>query len=152
MVRRFPEFQCQWIMASLRRARLHHCLSPDRRASVIRRTASATTHRAALGPSASLWCIPAQGNKVEVREIVQRCPSGAPTYRDKDGASGSALAANTVMVVYKGPLYLSGGLDIAGAPAEMPGLRFRAALCRCGRSAKKPLCDGSHTGAGFSSE
>lgn len=53
------------------------------------------------------------------------------------------------MVVYKGPIYFSGELDIAGAPQDMPGVRFRAALCRCGQSANKPFCDNSHLNADF---
>ena len=33
-----------------------------------------------------------------------------------------------------------------------PHIEQRAALCRCGESNKKPLCDGSHKRAGFQSE
>ena len=95
------------------------------------------------------WCIPEQAGKSEVREIVARCPSGALTFRDRDGTPESPAKENTAMVVYKGPIYFSGELDIAGAPQDMPGVRFRAALCRCGQSANKPFCDNSHLNADF---
>jgi CDGSH-type Zn-finger protein len=46
-------------------------------------------------------------------------------------------------------LFVRGDLDIEGAPENVPGLKFRAALCRCGQSANKPFCDNSHEKAGF---
>ena len=95
------------------------------------------------------WCVPDTSLKTEVREIVERCPSGALTYCDKDGTPEQAPTENTVAVVYNGPLYLTGDLTIEGAPADMPGVRFRAALCRCGQSRNKPFCDNSHLQAGF---
>ena len=95
------------------------------------------------------WCIPDKCSKAEVREIVERCPSGALTYRDKDGTSEAPPGENTVMVVYNGPLYVSGDLEIGSAPQDMAGVRFRAALCRCGHSGNKPFCDNSHLKAGF---
>lgn len=95
------------------------------------------------------WCIPDTSAKAEVREICERCPSGALTYTDKTGAPEQAAAENRVTVAYNGPLFAEGRLDIAGAPADMPGVRFRAALCRCGHSKNKPFCDNSHLGAGF---
>jgi CDGSH-type Zn-finger protein/uncharacterized Fe-S cluster protein YjdI len=95
------------------------------------------------------WCIPDTSAKPEVREIVERCPSGALTYRDKDGAPEAAPGENTVTVAYNGPLYARGELVIEGAPDDMPGVQFRVALCRCGRSANKPFCDNSHIEAGF---
>jgi CDGSH-type Zn-finger protein/uncharacterized Fe-S cluster protein YjdI len=95
------------------------------------------------------WCVPDTSDKAEVRDIVERCPTGALTYRDKSGAPERAPAENTVTVAYDGPLYVTGDLAITGALEDMPGVRFRVALCRCGQSGNKPFCDNSHLEAGF---
>ena len=95
------------------------------------------------------WCIPDKVTKAEVREICERCPSGALTYTDKDGTPESAPGENTLTVSYNGPLFLHGALQIEGAPTDMPGLAYRAALCRCGASRNKPYCDNSHLAARF---
>lgn len=95
------------------------------------------------------WCVPDKVSSEEVTEVCERCPSGALTYTDKSGRSESAPAENKVNVTYNGPLYVSGDLQIEGAPEDMLGVRFRAALCRCGKSANKPFCDNSHLKAGF---
>jgi CDGSH-type Zn-finger protein/uncharacterized Fe-S cluster protein YjdI len=95
------------------------------------------------------WCIPDNTTKAELREICERCPSGALTYTDKDGTPESAPAENTLTVSYNGPLFLHGELQIEGAREDMPGLWFRAAVCRCGQSNIKPFCDNSHIAARF---
>jgi CDGSH-type Zn-finger protein/uncharacterized Fe-S cluster protein YjdI len=96
------------------------------------------------------WCIPDLSTQAEVREICERCPSGALSYTDKAGGGPeTAPEENTVMVTYRGPLYVTGDLTIEGAPEDMPGVRFRAALCRCGASQNKPFCDNSHLKSGF---
>jgi CDGSH-type Zn-finger protein/uncharacterized Fe-S cluster protein YjdI len=95
------------------------------------------------------WCLPDASTRAEVREICERCPSGALTYTDKSGVAEEAPAENSVTVAYNGPLFATGRLDIAGAPEDMPGVRFRAALCRCGQSKNKPFCDNSHVAARF---
>lgn len=95
------------------------------------------------------WCIPDGSSRALVREVVERCPSGALSYRDKDGTPERPPPDNTVTVAYNGPLFVNGDLAIAGTPAGMPGVQFRAALCRCGQSANKPFCDNSHLQAGF---
>jgi CDGSH-type Zn-finger protein/uncharacterized Fe-S cluster protein YjdI len=95
------------------------------------------------------WCLPDKTSAAEVAEICERCPSGALSYTSRTGNEEQASQTNKVQVTYKGPLYLSGELAIEGAPDDMPGVRYRAALCRCGQSGNKPFCDNSHLKAGF---
>jgi CDGSH-type Zn-finger protein len=72
------------------------------------------------------------------------------TYLRKDGGEGeSADPENVVRVMYNGPLYVRGDLEVDGAAGDMPGVKFRAALCRCGQSKNKPFCDNSHEEAAF---
>lgn len=50
-----------------------------------------------------------------------------------------------------GPYLLSGPITIVDAdhsPVTVP-TEGTVALCRCGRSDRKPFCDGSHIAAGF---
>ncbi|MTW20704.1 CDGSH iron-sulfur domain-containing protein [Allochromatium palmeri] len=95
------------------------------------------------------WCQPDAVSRAEVREVVERCPTGALSYRDKTGESEPAPSENRVMVANNGPLYLSGDLEIEGASEDMPGVHRRVALCRCGASKNKPFCDNSHVEARF---
>ena len=95
------------------------------------------------------WCVPDVTTAEAVAEVCERCPSGALTYTDKSGHTEQAQAVNTVHVIYNGPLFIRGELAIVGAPDDMPGVRFRAALCRCGHSKHKPFCDNSHEEVGF---
>lgn len=95
------------------------------------------------------WCVPDGVATGEVREVVERCPSGALSYADRSGGPERPADENSVEVTYNGPLFVAGDLAIEGAPDEMVGVRYRAALCRCGHSARKPFCDNSHESAGF---
>jgi CDGSH-type Zn-finger protein len=86
----------------------------------------------------------------EIADVVARCPSGALTYTRKDGGPEEVPdTENVVSVMYNGPLYLRGELEVDGATEDMTGVQFRAALCRCGQSKNKPFCDNSHEAAGF---
>jgi CDGSH-type Zn-finger protein/uncharacterized Fe-S cluster protein YjdI len=81
----------------------------------------------------------------QVVAVAQSCPSGAITFERLDGEAGEiAPGVNTIRVRENGPLAFHGALSIAGTPVG-----FRATLCRCGASKRKPYCDGSHAAAGF---
>jgi CDGSH-type Zn-finger protein/uncharacterized Fe-S cluster protein YjdI len=96
------------------------------------------------------WCQPDLASNEEVAEIIQRCPTGALTVQFGDGAGEEqAESINTVTVAYNGPLFVRGELAVEGAPDDAPGVAYRAALCRCGKSRNKPFCDNSHEKAGF---
>ena len=96
------------------------------------------------------WCQPDMVSVDNTKDVVQRCPSGALSSQVKDGSAVEVPAAeNTVQVAYSGPLYVQGDLEIEGAPEDMPGIKFRTALCRCGLSSNKPFCDNSHGGGNF---
>ena len=96
------------------------------------------------------WCVPDNVTRAEVAEVCERCPSGALTYTDKSAELTEQVPEeNTIRVIYNGPLYAHGDLAIEGAPEDMAGVRYRAALCRCGQSNNKPFCDNSHLKTGF---
>jgi CDGSH-type Zn-finger protein/uncharacterized Fe-S cluster protein YjdI len=51
-----------------------------------------------------------------------------------------------------GPLLVSGNLEVVSGTGRTINRLTKTALCRCGHSANKPYCDGSHVRVGFLSE
>lgn len=63
----------------------------------------------------------------------------------------AAPATVEIKVRDHGPYKVTGPvrlIDADGRAFEVPG-DAPIALCRCGQSATKPFCDGTHRGAGF---
>lgn len=87
---------------------------------------------------------------------VGRCPSGRLVAIDK--ATGEAIEPSlqpSIGVVEdpsagcSGPLWVRGGVEIQSHGGEAYEARNRVTLCRCGQSANKPFCDGTHAGIGY---
>ena len=93
------------------------------------------------------WIFPDAAPADAVLRIGFNRPSGAIRVRRNDGTAGSddPPVVNLVRLRENGPLAFEGDLQINGQAEPSP----RATLCRCGASANKPYCDGSHTAAGF---
>lgn len=59
--------------------------------------------------------------------------------------------SSKITVNNNGPLRIEGEFEIADATGATFGLAGRRviSLCRCGHSANKPFCDGTHNKIGF---
>ena len=88
------------------------------------------------------WIFPDAAPAAEVIRLGQNCPSGAIRVARNDGAESSDAAprVNTLRLRENGPLALEAPILLRGVAQASP----RATLCRCGASANKPFCDGSH--------
>jgi CDGSH-type Zn-finger protein len=95
----------------------------------------------------------------ESREIVidesGLCPAGRYTAVELDGTvhepefePGIGLVEDPQAGV-SGPLWVQGGVPVVAADGTEYPVRNRATLCRCGKSANKPFCDGTHIEAVF---
>ncbi len=93
------------------------------------------------------WIFPDAAPAEDVLRIGLNCPSGAIRVQRNDGTASSdgAPKVNTVRVRENGPLAVEAPMLRGGVALDSP----RATLCRCGASANKPFCDGSHVDAGF---
>ncbi len=88
--------------------------------------------------------------RLAVINEVEKCPSGAITYRfEDDDADTEPDYPVQVAAIDDGPLWVTGRIPVTTASGEELEVRSRVTLCRCGASANKPLCDGSHKEVGF---
>ena len=51
--------------------------------------------------------------------------------------------------IHDGPLHVSGNLELISGTGQTVNRLTETWLCRCGQSAKKPYCDGTHKKVGF---
>jgi CDGSH-type Zn-finger protein len=80
----------------------------------------------------------------QIIEMVSRCPSGALTFEGHEPELPVQIA-----VQQDGPLLVTGGVRVTRSDGQAFEVRNRVALCRCGNSKIKPLCDGTHKEIGF---
>jgi CDGSH-type Zn-finger protein len=61
------------------------------------------------------------------------------------------VAATKITIFNNGPIRIEGDFEIVDPEGRLFGLAGRTSigLCRCGQSANKPFCDGSHKTCAF---
>ena len=90
------------------------------------------------------WIDPDGATIAEIISTIDKCPSGALSYAI-DGVEGASVARPPkVVVTDNGPYAVSGGIDLVNQEFGDGASREHYTLCRCGASANKPFCDGSH--------
>lgn len=94
------------------------------------------------------WIQPENASAEEIKEAVHHCPTGALQYHDADEEEKPSRV-NTITIGPDGPLYLRGNIEIQNADGETIMEDTRVALCRCGESQNKPICDNSHEDIDF---
>jgi uncharacterized Fe-S cluster protein YjdI len=89
----------------------------------------------------------------QVMAMAERCPSGSFTYSVEKGEDDiepdlpRQVAVTTEVKSgdpIAGPLWVTGNIPVERADVQPLETRNRVTLCRCGRSGRKPLCDGTH--------
>lgn len=88
-------------------------------------------------------------NRDAVRTGQRSSASDEPAWR---GRGDCAVADVTVKVNDNGPYVIQGAFEVLDADGKAFETKAAVALCRCGQSANKPFCDGTHNKVSFSSE
>jgi CDGSH-type Zn-finger protein/uncharacterized Fe-S cluster protein YjdI len=101
-------------------------------------------------PGSVPWVKPDAGVAQKIAEVVERCPTGALHYERLDGGKAEVPpTTNVVRPEPNGPLLIRGQVEVLDAEGNVLLRDTRVALCRCGGSANKPFCDGTHRQRGF---
>lgn len=104
-----------------------------------------------FNPQERPWVKVAAATTERLIEQVKSCPSGALSYKTNEAAQATpaATAVVRVKVAPQGPLIVQGAIEVQDQQGNI-SKHTMTALCRCGASANKPYCDGSHQRIGFS--
>ncbi|MBF9068011.1 (4Fe-4S)-binding protein [Streptacidiphilus fuscans] len=101
-------------------------------------------------PEKRPWIQPGNADPERVVAAVHACPTGALHYVLPDGPAEEPERPTVITPERDGPLLVRGDLRIEARSGEAGEAReVRAAFCRCGASANKPFCDGSHERIGW---
>lgn len=104
-------------------------------------------------PDERPWIDPDNADVDDLAGVIMQCPTGALQFERSDGGPSEPVPEdNIVTVVPDGPLYLRGDIEITNPDGEMVLEDTRVALCRCGASQNKPLCDNSHVDIDFQAD
>lgn len=90
----------------------------------------------------------------KIADTVKKCPSGALTYfmnaeGEKTKSMENEEIKTEIKLIPNGPLEVSGALHIHMQDGQAEEKTGKVYFCRCGASARKPFCDGSHKSAEF---
>ena len=107
-----------------------------------------------FNPRERPWVKAEGATTADIIAQVDNCPSGALTYfmNGKDAEPAPPEASTKVEVTKNGPLLVHGSIVLKDKHGNESNKEKVTAFCRCGQSANKPFCDGTHNTCGFKDE
>jgi uncharacterized Fe-S cluster protein YjdI len=112
-----------------------------------------------FNPTKRPWVNMSGAGTEKILEQVRKCPSGALSYlmnKDTEGDKREgmdSIAEETsilkIEIQPNGPILVSSNCQIKHSDGTEVSKTGTTALCRCGGSANKPYCDGTHTKIDF---
>lgn len=101
-------------------------------------------------PKEKPWITPESATTEELKIQINKCPSGALSYiLNEKLVSENAGTRTEIEVKPKGPLVVKGAISITLADGTIETRETSTSFCRCGSSANKPFCDGTHRAISF---
>lgn len=101
-------------------------------------------------PEKKPWIQPDQATPEQLKTVIEQCPTGALHYEmKKTEQKEKAPDQNVISIEEDGPIYIHGNIVIRDMEGNIVLKDTRVAMCRCGASKNKPLCDNSHMSADF---
>lgn len=108
-------------------------------------------------PKGRIWNLVQEPDNPETRKIIEHeaahCPAGRLVLWDLETGKPIEPKFEPSLVLIEdtdkevsGPIWVRGGIPVVSADGATLEIRNRVTLCRCGSSANKPYCDGSHAG------
>jgi CDGSH-type Zn-finger protein len=106
-------------------------------------------------PEGRIWNLIQQTDNPEARRIAEQeaghCPAGRLVLWDRQTGKAIEPKFEPSLVLIEdtekrvsGPIWVRGGIPIVSSDGKTLEIRNRVTLCRCGQSANKPYCDGTH--------
>ena len=105
-----------------------------------------------FNPRERPWIKPENANTERLIAQIDKCPSGALSYTMNEADTNAIQAAppeTLVEVAPNGPLLVFGKIHVKDASGQLLEKDKVTAFCRCGASANKPYCDGTHKNVEF---
>ena len=103
-------------------------------------------------PDEKPWIKAENASTDELKAQISKCPSGALSYEmdNADEQEGKEMKSHIqIQVSPNGPLLIQGDLSVTLADGRIEEKKRTTAFCRCGESANKPYCDGTHSKIDF---
>lgn len=100
-------------------------------------------------PGARPWIDMEGADTQTIIKIVKACPSGALEFEwnnqdKKEEPKEENKTAIEIKFSENEPYMITGNFKLKDAEGNIIAEKNKAALCSCGRSKRKPFCDGSH--------